>query len=188
VLLFTKAAQTGDEIWFYDMEHDGYSLDDKRQPVEENDIPDILDCWMNRHSAEFRANRAQRLEVLRAQAVPLRARQRDLEKDIHRLRYESAIARDGDDTPSRNLKVEEQEAGTVGVSLEPLEAEIEQTSRHFWVKQSLIRQNSYDLSASRYRVTEKDPPYMEDPHLTIRRLIELEALISQEARELDAMF
>src|ERR1017187_9328735 len=29
----------------YSMEHDGYSLDDKRQKVSENDIPDVLDCW-----------------------------------------------------------------------------------------------------------------------------------------------
>src|SRR5262249_13110731 len=41
VLLFTRGATT-DRIWFYDMEHDGFSLDDKRQPVPQNDIPDIL--------------------------------------------------------------------------------------------------------------------------------------------------
>ena len=32
VLLFTRAARP-ERIWFYDMEHDGFSLDDKRQPV-----------------------------------------------------------------------------------------------------------------------------------------------------------
>src|ERR1017187_4744025 len=40
VLLFTKGGTT-EKIWFYDMEHDGYSLDDKRQKVPENDIPDV---------------------------------------------------------------------------------------------------------------------------------------------------
>src|ERR1700681_2836998 len=44
VLLFTKGAKT-DRIWFYDMEHDGLSLDDKRQRVLENDIPDVLATW-----------------------------------------------------------------------------------------------------------------------------------------------
>jgi type I restriction enzyme M protein len=43
VLLFTRGGTT-DKIWFYDMEHDGFSLDAKRQPVAENDIPDILTC------------------------------------------------------------------------------------------------------------------------------------------------
>jgi type I restriction enzyme M protein len=36
ILLFTRGAAT-DRIWFYDMDHDGFSLDDKRQPVAEND-------------------------------------------------------------------------------------------------------------------------------------------------------
>jgi type I restriction enzyme M protein len=47
VLLFTKGGTT-DKIWFYDMEQDGYSLDDKRSRVPENDIPDVLECWQNR--------------------------------------------------------------------------------------------------------------------------------------------
>jgi len=35
------------------MEHDGFSLDDKRQKVPENDIPDLLDCWNHRRDAKF---------------------------------------------------------------------------------------------------------------------------------------
>ncbi len=43
ILIFTKTNAGGtDEVWFYDMKADGYSLDDKRQEVEENDIPDII--------------------------------------------------------------------------------------------------------------------------------------------------
>ena len=46
ILLFTKTGAGGtDKVWFYDMEADGYSLDDKRDPVEANDIPDILAKW-----------------------------------------------------------------------------------------------------------------------------------------------
>jgi type I restriction enzyme M protein len=46
VLLFTKTMSGGtDKVWFYDMKADGYSLDDKRNPIEENDIPDILERW-----------------------------------------------------------------------------------------------------------------------------------------------
>lgn len=44
VLLFTKTDSGGtDKVWFYDMKADGYSLDDKRSPVEANDIPDIVE-------------------------------------------------------------------------------------------------------------------------------------------------
>ena len=43
VLVFTKTGHGGtDNVWFYDMHADGFSLDDKRTPVKENDIPDIV--------------------------------------------------------------------------------------------------------------------------------------------------
>ena len=43
VLIFTKTGHGGtDNVWFYDMQADGFSLDDKRSPVQENDIPDII--------------------------------------------------------------------------------------------------------------------------------------------------
>ena len=43
VLVFTKTGHGGtDKVWFYDMRADGFSLDDKRTPVTENDIPDIV--------------------------------------------------------------------------------------------------------------------------------------------------
>ncbi len=43
VLVFTKTDAGGtDKVWFYDMKSDGFSLDDKRNPVKENDIPDLI--------------------------------------------------------------------------------------------------------------------------------------------------
>lgn len=49
VLLFTRTDAGGtDKVWFYDMLADGYSLDDKRQPVDENDIPDAIARWRTR--------------------------------------------------------------------------------------------------------------------------------------------
>jgi len=48
VLVFTKTDDGGtDKVWFYDMKADGKSLDDKRQEVEQNDVPDILERWEN---------------------------------------------------------------------------------------------------------------------------------------------
>ncbi|MED4006076.1 class I SAM-dependent DNA methyltransferase [Priestia aryabhattai] len=48
IIIFTKTSAGGTEnVWFYDMEADGYSLDDKRNPVKVNDIPDILDRFNN---------------------------------------------------------------------------------------------------------------------------------------------
>lgn len=43
VLIFTKTGAGGTEhVWFYDMKADGFSLDDKRNEIQENDIPDII--------------------------------------------------------------------------------------------------------------------------------------------------
>ena len=48
VLFFTKTGTGGtDKVWFYDMEADGYSLDDKRNEIKENDIPDLLNRYHN---------------------------------------------------------------------------------------------------------------------------------------------
>ncbi|WP_210489885.1 type I restriction-modification system subunit M [Rufibacter aurantiacus] len=48
VLLFTKTDSGGtDNVWFYNMQADGYSLDDKRNPITDNDIQDIIDRWSN---------------------------------------------------------------------------------------------------------------------------------------------
>ncbi len=48
ILVFTKTDDGGtDDVWFYDMTADGYSLDDKRNKIEDNDIPDIQKRWDN---------------------------------------------------------------------------------------------------------------------------------------------
>ncbi|MCM3361275.1 type I restriction-modification system subunit M [Niallia sp. MER TA 168] len=48
IMIFTKTGAGGtDNVWFYEMKADGYSLDDKRNPIEANDIPDILERFNN---------------------------------------------------------------------------------------------------------------------------------------------
>ena len=48
VLVFTKTGAGGTEnVWFYDMKADGYSLDDKRSEIQDNDIPDIIERFHN---------------------------------------------------------------------------------------------------------------------------------------------
>lgn len=48
VLVFTKTGAGGtDNVWFYDMKADGFSLDDKRSEIADNDIPDIIERFKN---------------------------------------------------------------------------------------------------------------------------------------------
>src|SRR5450759_2373082 len=51
ILIFTKTGKGGtSNVWFYDMTSDGYSLDDKRQKIDNDDISDIIAHWRNRSS------------------------------------------------------------------------------------------------------------------------------------------
>lgn len=66
VLIFTKTNSGGTEnVWFYDMKSDGYSLDDKRQPVVENDIPDIIQRFHNLEGEKERKRTEQSFFVKR---------------------------------------------------------------------------------------------------------------------------
>ena len=48
ILIFTKTGHGGtDDVWFYDMTADGFSLDDKRTGIKDNDIPDIISRFKN---------------------------------------------------------------------------------------------------------------------------------------------
>lgn len=53
VLLFTKGEATK-EVWFYDMENDGFSLDDKRTKIDKDDTKDIIEKFKNRHKEDNR--------------------------------------------------------------------------------------------------------------------------------------
>jgi type I restriction enzyme M protein len=49
ILVFTKGGKT-DHVFFSDIEADGFSLDDKRDPINESDLPDALERWRNRNA------------------------------------------------------------------------------------------------------------------------------------------
>jgi len=60
VVIFTKTGHGGtDNVWFYDMKADGYTLDDKRTETTENDIPDIIRRFHNLEAEKERARTEQ---------------------------------------------------------------------------------------------------------------------------------
>lgn len=70
ILLFTKTSSGGtDQVWFYDVRADGMTLDDKRTPIEANDLPDVLARWRNRDAEASRARTDQSFLVPKAQIV-----------------------------------------------------------------------------------------------------------------------
>jgi type I restriction enzyme M protein len=71
ILLFTKTNSGGtDQVWFYDMQADGYSLDDKRTPQpNESDLVDILARWQKRDAEKKRKRTDQSFLVPKADIV-----------------------------------------------------------------------------------------------------------------------
>jgi type I restriction enzyme M protein len=73
ILLFTKTGAGGtDQVWFYDMQADGFSLDDKRTELDhtkhaQDNIPDILARWKDRAAEATRARTEQSFLVPRSE-------------------------------------------------------------------------------------------------------------------------
>ena len=60
ILIFTKTNAGGtDKVWFYDMKADGYSLDQKRNEVADNDIPDVIARFHNLNAESERTRKEQ---------------------------------------------------------------------------------------------------------------------------------
>ena len=70
ILVFTKTEHGGtDNVWFYDMKADGFSLDDKRAVVSENDITDIIKRFKNREQEIDRKRTEQSFMVPKQEIV-----------------------------------------------------------------------------------------------------------------------
>lgn len=89
VLVFTKTGAGGTkDVWFYDMQADGLSLDDKRSPIADNDIPDILNRFQNLEAEQSRARTDRSFFVPKAEIV-----EKDYDLSINRYKetvYEKA--------------------------------------------------------------------------------------------------
>lgn len=184
VLLFTKGAAT-ERIWFYDMEHEGFSLDDKRQRVPENDIPDLLTCWQHRHDPKFQKRRDARLTELQKQIAPLKADRLQHHAIIHRLKFEEVVAKNDGDKARTAREKAEAELTELQSRITPLQNEINQLTRQFWVAKEQVAANKYDLSASRYRQVEQDEVFYERPTITLERMRQLEQAAETHVAELE---
>lgn len=90
ILVFTKTNAGGtDKVWFYDMKADGFSLDQKRDEVKENDIPDVIARFKNPDAEENRTRKEQSFFV---PVDEIRANDYDLSinkyKEVERVKVE----------------------------------------------------------------------------------------------------
>lgn len=76
VLIFQKTNCGGtDKVWFYDMKADGFSLDDKRSPISDNDIPDVIRRY---HHLDAEASRSRKEQSFLVPVDDIRANDYDL--------------------------------------------------------------------------------------------------------------
>ena len=110
ILFFTKTGAGGtDKVWFYDMKADGLSLDDKRQAVEANDIPDII-CRYENLSAEENRQRTEQSFMVPVEEI------RDNGYDLSINKYKEIVYE----------KVEYEPTSVILGKINALEAEIQQ--------------------------------------------------------------
>jgi len=83
ILVFTKGGKT-DHVFFYDVEADGFSLDDKRDPVKDNDLPTALERWKKRDATKDKDRTAKHFMVPVAEI-----RERNFDLSINR--YKEAV-------------------------------------------------------------------------------------------------
>ncbi|PWN57764.1 type I restriction-modification system subunit M [Abyssibacter profundi] len=115
ILLFTRTDSGGtDGVWFYDMQADGYSLDDKRTALDQtqhatNNLPDILQRWQHRDAEADRARTEQSFVVPKAEIA-------DNDYDLSINRYKEVVYEEVQYDPPQQILAE----------LKALEAEIMQ--------------------------------------------------------------
>jgi type I restriction enzyme M protein len=68
----------------------------------------------------------------------------------------------------------------VEAQIAPLQHELEQLSRQFWVSAEQVRANKYDLSASRYRQQKADERYHPNSDEIVKRLMDLNELMDKQ--------
>lgn len=115
ILIFTKTNAGGtDKVWFYDMVADGYSLDQKRNEVEENDIPDVIARFKNLKAEEART-RKDKSFLVPVQEI------RDNDYDLSINKYKEI----------ERVKVEYDAPEVIFARIEKLQSEINETMDEF---------------------------------------------------------
>jgi type I restriction enzyme M protein len=196
ILFFTKTESGGtDNVWFYDMQADGFSLDDKRTPQpDKNDLPDVLARW-RKMNAEQGARNAERRTGNRERGT------RSGELGVRNAEVGTGNAEAGTGNAERGAGSAERGAGNAErgsrngergsegaeVGAGNGERERKRTEKSFCVPKSEIRDNDYDLSINRYKEVEYEPVQYDPPAIILERIAQLDADIANGRKKLGEM-
>ena len=142
--------------------------------------------FRSRHDPKFQKQRAVRLAKLQKQIAPLKQDRLEHHAIIHRLKFEEVVAKDADAAHNAREQAEA-ELAELQARIAPLESEINQLTRQFWVTKEQVAANKYDLSASRYRQVEHEEVFYEDTAVTLERLRQLEKTAAIEVVKMEKL-
>lgn len=109
ILVFTKTNSGGtDKVWFYDMRADGYSLDQKRTEVSENDIPDVVFRF---HHLEDEASRTRKEHNFLVPVEEIREKDYDLSMNKYKEVEREVVVYDKPEVIFERIEKVEQEIG-----------------------------------------------------------------------------
>jgi type I restriction enzyme M protein len=120
IMIFTKTGTGGtDKVWFYDMKADGLSLDDKRNPIGDNDIPEIIERFNN---LDKEADRKRTEQSFFVDVKEIRENGYDLSINKYKVVEYEEVKYDASSVILRRVKVLEEE---IAQGLEELESMFE---------------------------------------------------------------
>jgi type I restriction enzyme M protein len=101
-------------------------------------------------------------------------------------KFEEVVSKTADEAGAAREKAEA-ELAELQSRMTPLQTEINQLTRQFWVTKDQVKANKYDLSASRYRQVEQDEEFYDEPRVTLDRLPQLEVAAIGDVAALEGM-
>ena len=152
--------------------------------IDENDIPDVVNCWEKRKDKKFLESREKRIVELQKELTPLKEKRLKLQADINRLSFEMAVDSVSDGKAAAELSSAQELLSNIQSLISSPQSELDRLTRQFWVTKEQVKANKYDLSASRYRQVDADAVYHEKPSVTLERLARLESVMLDKIKEL----
>ena len=118
ILIFTKTNAGGtDKVWFYDMTADGFSLDDKRNPIADNDIPDIVARF---HNLDAEADRSRKEKSFLVPVEEIREKGYDLSINKYKEIEREVVVYDAPDVIMERIEALETEIQQAIVELKKM--------------------------------------------------------------------
>ena len=118
IVVFQKGGIT-DNVWFYDMEGDGFTLDDKRNKSDKNDIPDILEKWKKKDGHPELVSGSKKF--IKVSASDIKANKYDLSISRYKpVEYEEVVYENPDVIMKTVLKLEKEIENDIKAIMEKL--------------------------------------------------------------------